>query len=223
MIDGEAIRAARERLGWSQSKLAGEASRLGGASIPQQAVTRIEAGGESKHKLAILRALDLLDRPSRQTEAAVSSDVETVGEAPPFRRLGGPRDVPELGIAVGGEDGDFTLNGTTLDYLPRPAALATRDVFAVRVKNDSMSPRFDEGHLLYVDRHREPRPGEDGIIELWPEEDGAAGRAFVKQIVSKSAVRVVARQFNPVRELTFERDRVKAIYRIVPNNELFGV
>lgn len=143
--------------------------------------------------------------------------------APTLAGASGPRNVPELGIAVGGEDGDFTLNGEALDYVPRPAALATRDVFALRVKNESMVPRFDEGHLLYIERKREPRVGEDGIIELWPEEEGGAGKAFIKQIKSKDSVRIVARQFNPAKDITFERSKVKALYRVVPNNELFGV
>ena len=158
------------------------------------------------------------EKPSPKT-----FDVELDATAPSLERAAGPRNVPELGIAVGGEDGDFTLNGEALDYVPRPAALATRDVFALRVKNESMVPRFDEGHLLYVERKREPRAGEDGIIELWPPEEGEAGRAFIKHIKSKDAVRIVAQQFNPPKDLVFARSKVKALYRVVPNNELFGV
>ncbi len=223
MTDGDAIRAAREKRGWSQAKLASEAARLGGTPVQQQVVTRIEAGGESKHKMAVLRALDLLPKPQSTAAALPPSDVEPDDDAPAFRGLGGPRNVPEIGIAVGGDDGDFDLNGEVIDYLPRPAALARRDVFAVRVKNHSMEPRFREGHVLYVDRKRQPSPGDDAVIELHPAEGHRAGRAFIKELVSKGMATVVVRQFNPPKEITYPRDQVKAIYRVVPNNELFGV
>ncbi len=150
------------------------------------------------------------------------SDVEFAPDAPPFERLVGPRDVPELGIAVGGEDGDFDLNGETIAYVPRPPALAGKDIFAIRVKNDSMEPRFYEGDLLYVERRREPRPGEDAVIELKQTEEAVGGRAFIKRLVSKGLGIIVVMQHNPEKEITFKRDHIKQVYRVVPWNEVVG-
>ena len=245
---GALIRKARKAKGLTQEQVGAH------AGITYSAVGQYETGTIKKPRADKVAAIaDLLGIPLEDLNRAISesygftleaageprqasvrrpsdatpprtSDVESDAAAPAFSALAGARNVPELGIAVGGSEGDFTLNGETLDYVPRPAALATRDVFAVRVKNDSMSPRFDEGHLLYVERKREPRAGEDAIIELWPDREGEAGPAFIKQLVSKSMATVVVRQFNPpIEAITFERSRVKAIYRVVPNNELFGV
>ena len=169
--------------------------------------------------------IDLMQvlRRSVSPKRSTISEIEPAPDAPPLRGSGGARDVEELGVAVGGEDGDFEMNGEVVDYVPRPAALAKRDVFAVRVKNDSMEPRFYEGHLLYVDRKRQPGAGDDAVVELWPIEPDRAGRAFIKQLLSKGMATVVVRQFNPPKEITFDREKVKALYRVVPNNELFGV
>lgn len=202
-------------------RLAEVASERSGASIAQQVVARIEEGRDSKHKLAVLQALDVLTNDKLTTP---TSTAEHDPDAPSAAsQVGRARDVPELGIAVGGSDGDFSLNGTTIGYVPRPLSLMRRDVFAVRVRSDSMYPRFREGTLLYVERHREPAVGDDGVFEMHPDEEGRAGRAFIKELVSKNMHTVVVRQFNPMDEITYERRRLKAMYRVVPNNELLGV
>lgn len=156
---------------------------------------------------------------TRQT----AREVELAPEAPAFDQIGGPRNVPELGISVGGEDGDFTLNGEAIDYHTRPASLAKRNVFAVRVKGTSMEPRFDEGDLLYAERNREPRVGEDGVFEMKPVDEWSAGKAFIKRLVSKGMGVIVVEQYNPPDRITYKRDDIKDIYRIVPRNELLSV
>lgn len=162
-------------------------------------------------------------RAARRRPTDLPSDVELARDAPDISTLGGARNVPEHGIAVGGEDDDFTLNGEVIDYHSRPTGLAKRDVFVVRVKGTSMEPRFREGHLLYVERKRQPGIGDDAVIELYPDEEDGAGRAFIKELVSKGMATVVVRQFNPPKPITYPREKVKALYRVVPNNELFGV
>lgn len=221
MVTGSDIKTKREARGWSQARLADAASQHSGVKIAQQVIDRVEEGRDSKHKLAILQVLDLLP-VSRSQEPEVS--VELAPGAPSAAsQVGRIRDVPELGIAVGGSDGDFSLNGETIGYVPRPLSLMKRDVFAVRVRSDSMSPRFEEGDLLYVERHRQPAIGDDGVFEMNSEEEGRAGSAFIKRLVSKNMHTVVVRQFNPPDEITYERRRLKAMYRVVPNNELLGV
>ncbi len=162
-------------------------------------------------------------RPARRRPVDPPSEVELARDAPDISTLGGARNVPEYGIAVGGEDDDFTLNGEVLDHHSRPTGLARRDVFVVRVKGTSMEPRFREGHLLYVEKKRQPGVGDDAVIELYPDEEDGAGRAFIKELVSKDMATVVVRQFNPPKPISYPRNRVKALYRVVPNNELFGV
>lgn len=222
MVSGSEIRAKREAQGWSQARLAEAASQHSCVKIAQQVIARLEEGRDSKHKLAILQVLGLL--PSAETTRLEESSVELVPDAPSAAsQVGRNRDVPELGIAVGGSEGNFSLNGETIGYVPRPLSLFRRDVFGVRVRSDSMYPRFREGALLYVERHREPAVGDDGVFEMHPDEEGCAGHAFVKELVSKNMHSVVVRQFNPPDEITYERRKLKAMYRVVPMNELLGV
>lgn len=152
-----------------------------------------------------------------------SHEVELAPDVPDFGTIGGSRDVPEYGIAVGGEEGDFTLNGEVVGYVTRPLSLKGRTVFAVRVKGSSMSPRFDEGDVLYVERHREPGLGDDGIFEMKPTDEWEAGHAFVKQLVAKGMGIVKVKQFNPAKDLSYRRDEIARMFRIVPRNELLSV
>ena len=214
-------------------------------STTPQAVYNWEKGKNrpaSKNLLALAQVLRVdgakfldgevvfLPEPDSSPESAAPTkkveeprEVELAPDAPAFDQIGGPRNVPELGISVGGEDGDFTLNGETIDYHTRPASLAKRNVFAVRVKGTSMEPRFDEGDLLYAERNREPRIGEDGVFEMKPNDEWEAGRAFIKRLVSKGMGVIVVEQFNPKRTITFKRDEIKDMYRVVPRNELLSV
>lgn len=160
--------------------------------------------------------------PSKPADPPPS--VVEVPDAPSFKsRAGRLRNVEILGGAVGGFGGDFRLNGKTIGYAPRPAPLEGRDIFAVRVTNESMWPRFKDGELIYVERHREPAIGDDAIVELLPDEPDEPGPAYVKQMVRKSASEVVVLQHNPREEITYPRARVKRLYRVVPWNEVLGV
>ena len=186
-------------------------------------VFRVDGARFIEGEIVLLADDEATSNPDKGTAPATPREVEFAPEAPAFDQIGGPRNVPELGISVGGEDGDFTLNGETIDFHTRPASLAKRNVFAVRVKGTSMEPRFDEGDLLYAERNREPRIGEDGVFEMKPTDEWAAGKAFIKRLVSKGMGVVVVEQFNPPRTLTYKRDEIKDMYRVVPRNELLSV
>lgn len=166
-----------------------------------------------------------LDQVAGRKPASVpaSTEVELVPDAPRFEELGGSRNVPVYGISVGGEEGDFSLNGETVEYVNHPRALLGRKIFAIRVKGSSMEPRFDEGDLLYVEQNREPAIGDDGVFEMKPTDEWEAGHAFIKQLVSKGMGGVKVRQFNPPKEISYKRDEIKRMYRVIPRNELLGV
>lgn len=77
--------------------------------------------------------------------------------APVIDRGAYPRDVPVRGIAVGGEDADFTLNGDTGDFVRRPPGIeGKRGVYALNIVGTSMIPAFRDGALVYVDANRIP-------------------------------------------------------------------
>lgn len=127
--------------------------------------------------------------------------------APPL----GNRDLPVLGTMVGGNNGDFYMNGQAHAYVVRPENLRTvTDAYAVYIQGDSMEPAAYAGQIAYVHPHKPPTTNNLVVIEL------QSGAAFIKQYVKRTATRLIARELQPqVREITFELSEVKNIHRIV--------
>lgn len=133
-------------------------------------------------------------------------------------------DVPVLGIAVGGSEADFYLNGQTIDYVRRPPGIANlKDVFAIYVAGSSMHPRFEEGELVYATAVRPPRQGDYVLVEMHASELGEPGAAFLKRFQRRAGSHIICQQFNPPADLEYEFDEIKRIYRVIPTNELMGV
>ena len=150
--------------------------------------------------------------------------LQTAEPAGALSRFSGPRNVPVHGIAVGGENADFQFNGTTIDYAPRPSSIAHRqDVYVLYVANDSMSPRYEEGEPLYVDPHRTPAIGDYVVLELRQEREGEPSHGFIKKLKTRTPTKIILEQFNPRRDLEFERSDVKNLHREMPYPELLGL
>lgn len=133
--------------------------------------------------------------------------------------------VQELGIGVASIDEDdsaFYLNGQTIDHVPRPPGLANRqDVFALRVANLSMWPKFRDGERIYVDTKR-PAIEDFVVVELYPAVEGDPGKAYVKMLVARDGRKLTVEQFNPPGRLEFRNQEIKRTYRVIPNEELWG-
>ena len=147
-----------------------------------------------------------------------------------------PKDVPVYGTTAGGlfhaPDGDMEIStihsGETIDWLRRPPSLAGRkDIFALFVENDSMSPRFEPGDAVYVDPKRPPAPMDYVIVQLVNGNGHDGGDhcigSLIKRLVRRTAQAVVVEQFNPQIQLTIDRANIRAVMRVIPNNELFGI
>lgn len=138
----------------------------------------------------------------------------------------GPSDIEELGITVGGlgdDDSAFAFNGQVIDMVTRPPGISNRKgVFALRVGNTSMVPKFEDGERVYVEP-RKPAIGDYVVIELKPTEEGRPGKSFIKRLVAMNSARVEVEQFNPRGRLEFERDEIKDVFRVIPVAELLGM
>lgn len=236
---GKRLRAVRKERKLSMEGLAAEM----GVSYP--AVQQWETGKtfpatENLLKLGAIFGPDFLltaDGRSVEPGDAKPSDVAGPGgyrvepnavfEGPvtlPLRN--GPRDVEERGITVGGfgdDDSAFEMNGQIIDMVTRPPGIANRQgVFALRVANESMVPKFEDGERVYVEP-RKAAIGEYVVIELYPRETDGAGKSFIKRLVSQNSGRVTVEQFNPRGRLEFERDEVRQILRVIPTAELLGI
>jgi phage repressor protein C with HTH and peptisase S24 domain len=222
----------RERAGLSQSALA---RRLG---VSPQSIQQLESAHvrRPRYLLALSRLFEvspgwLEDGSGNAGEVPA---LESKRELPPANTLPGalyvptpanqPADVEVWGVAAGGDGGDFTFNGTVIDYVRRPPGLSdARTVFAIYVVGDSMAPRYEHGDLIFVHKGRPARLGDDVVVELRGEA-GAPGACYVKRLLRRSASKITLRQFNPPRDdLEFKTAEIKQIYRVLSTAELLGV
>lgn len=113
--------------------------------------------------------------------------------------------------------------GETIDMARRPAGLAlARNVYALYIVGDSQSPRFEPGELVFVNPARPPAMGDDVVVQL-VNGNGEVRCALIKRLRRRTAHTLTLEQFNPPMQFDVPMDRVAAIHRIVPINELLGI
>jgi SOS-response transcriptional repressor LexA len=135
-----------------------------------------------------------------------------------------PLDLPVYGTAVGGEDADFEMNGEVIDRVRRPPGLAAaRNAFALYVVGTSMSPRYDEGDLIFVHPGKPPVPGCDVVVELQALDEFGRHKALLKTYRGKTPTRLLLSQLNPEGAVELALDEVKQVLRVMRTNELLGV
>ncbi len=128
----------------------------------------------------------------------------------PDRRPTLSRDLPIRGHTKAGKEGFFIDQGETWGFAMRPETLrGVAEAYAVRVHDESMSPRFEPGTVLLVDPFRAPKPGDNVIIQL------ADGQAFVKVLTRRAGGIVACSQFNPKKTLEYKQAKVKSLHLVV--------
>ncbi len=122
----------------------------------------------------------------------------------------GRKDLPILGKAQGGNDGNIVMEEGAIDWTSRPTALdGIDDAFAVYVTGDSMVPKYQAGDLVYIHPHKAPRKGRFVLIEM------AGHKGLIKQFEKWDGDTLVAQQFNPAKELRFNRSEVLKVMLII--------
>lgn len=139
--------------------------------------------------------------------------------------LPGLNDIEEKGVTVGGfgdDESAFELNGETIDYVRRPPGIIGRkNVFALRVSNTSMEPKYDDGDRVYAEK-RHPAVRDYVVVELHPLGDGRPSKSYIKRLVAMDAAKITVEQYNPRGLLEFGRHEIKQLYRVIPEKELRG-
>ena len=220
---GKAIRTARIRRGLVMRDLA----EAGGVSTG--AVGNWERGANAiamEHLQAISQKLRIDPVALSNGSLRYLDEDEALADAEQVTDFGpaptGPMDVEVLGVAVGGDDGDFTLNGEVSGYVRRPPGIAhLRKVFALHVLSESMIPRYDPGELIYVGG-RDAVAGDHVVIEMFPDDGATVGKAYVKKLKGRTKGAIVCEQYNPPKEIQFDQYAVKNMWRIIPLRELLG-
>ncbi|MEQ9487461.1 MAG: S24 family peptidase [Alphaproteobacteria bacterium] len=134
------------------------------------------------------------------------------------------KDLPVMGTAAGSAgDGAVQFEGGVIEFVRRPPALVSvKDAYAIYVVGNSMEPRLQEGSLQVVHPHRRPRPGDDVVLQIQRAADVDL-QVYVKQLDRITENAVICRHYcNTDDELVFNRDTVRAMHKILTNEDLFG-
>lgn len=222
---GDVLKRARQRRGYSQRRVA-EGIGVSTAAVGQWEIGANLPKTENLIKLAQFLKVDgqalsqgrlVFAEDDMPSEAGVVTD----WVPPPT----GPHDIERLGTSLGGEGdggGHFKFNGEVLGYVQRPPGIThLRKVFAIDILGDSMVPRFKPGEMVYCGG-RDPIPGDDVVVELFPEVEGDTGCAYIKNLVRRTPKEIIVEQYNPPKQVVFDRYAVKHIWRVIPLKELLG-
>lgn len=219
-IIGGRIAAELARRRWDAADLA---KKVG---VSRQAVEKWIAGGGMRASTARKVSQELqIELQDTLTERAVPL---TIGNARPANvQLPNtdalPVDLPVLGIAVGGTDGDFTFNGVVVDYVKRAPGIArAKDAYAIRLIGSSMEPWAKSGDLLCIDPNRPPADGDYVVIEIAGADESAPKTAMVKKLIGKTPTLFKLAQHNPAREFTVPRAKVATFHKILTLSELLS-
>lgn len=134
-----------------------------------------------------------------------------------------PNDLPVYGQGAGSilGKGAISMSGD-LGYVRRPPGLAgAKTAYALYVVGQSMEPRYFQGDLLFVQPGRPPRPGDTVVIQIQDSEN-ADIVAYIKIFQRMTDDEVICQQYNPACTIRYARATVRAVQRIMTNNDLFG-
>lgn len=127
--------------------------------------------------------------------------------------------IPLFGSAVGGEDGQFILNGNRLDDVFAPPSLSgIGGAYGVQVAGDSMSPRYEDGETVFVNPTRRPVKGDYVIAQIHLDETSPP-HAYIKRLVRRTEKELVLEQFNPAKLLTFDGNQVESVHYVLRSGE----
>lgn len=124
--------------------------------------------------------------------------------------------IPLYSAALAGPDGSVSIGASFMEMIESPTILASvPDAYAVRVVGESMTPRYEPGEVVYVHPRMPVKKGDYILAQV--AEDGSEGNimGYVKRLVSIDDRKLVVEQLHPKREMTFPRNRVRSVHKIV--------
>jgi len=185
MIDGDAVRSAREEARLSQLDLA----RMAGVS--QQLIAAIETGRTRSTKFLPRIALALNKRPGELDADWLPVEEQHHAASPASL---GERDLPVFASAQGGE-GQIIVSPDPMEIIPRPSPVAgVREAYAVYITGESMIPEFEPGDLAIVNPHLPPIAG---VTCIFYGETGGTAHATIKRLRRQTPDAWHVRQWNP--------------------------
>lgn len=215
---GQRLRDRRKQIGLDVTELANA------VGVSQPAVSQWELGITAPKRRLLGKLAQILKVSPAWLITDDDAPAGNAGGPPLLAAVAGlALDVPVYGQVVGGSGGDFRLNGQVVDYVRRPPGIANlRNVYALWIMGDSMSPWNKNGDLIYVSPARPPVVGDHVVVQMQDQSDGEPGIAMVKLLVGKTATQLKLSQYNPSREFAVALSKVKAIHKVLALRELLG-
>lgn len=220
------VRALRKRTGLSMASFA-RALGYKGASSVQRYENPVEySGGYLPRDLVSLmeKALVRKGTPpiSRDEVWELAGPEFSAAQAEPSNASIGSKTrgdavtIPLYGQAVGGIDGEFVLNeGNKLaDIFAPPELESVSGAYAVTVSGESMSPRYEDGEVVYVHPTERPVRGDYVVAQIHNPNEGPP-LAYVKRLIRHNEGGLVVEQLNPPKELRFEHRAVVSVHLIL--------
>ena len=206
---GDRVRERRLALKLSQPQLA---KKAGG--ITYQAIQQLEAGGGTKHLVAIARALGVSAEWLQDGTGPAPSGRSTPSRAQLAEKL------KVLGMAECGADGWSLWNGDVIDMVDRPASLAgVPSAYGVYVVGGSMEPRYYPGELVLIHPGKPVTLGAFVLVQRKPKQDGDPPLAVIKRLIKRTASKITLEQFNPAKSFDIRSDDIVSIHRVVGASE----
>ena len=185
MALGSRIRHYREKAGLTLEQL----SERSGVDVGTISALENRDSGRSKYATAIAQGLrmtvEMLENENHDYDihnllsapAPASADLLTseVGDAVPIKRF---RKIPVVGEVKGGDDGFLEETQYPVGFGDGYVEYPTTDpnAYAVRVRGDSMHPRYRAGEFVVVEPNIEAQEGDDVVVIC------ANGRKMLKQL-----------------------------------------
>ncbi len=115
-----------------------------------------------------------------------------------------------------------TIIEGAIDYVRRPPALEhAKDIYAIYVSGDSMTPAHNPGDLRFVHPHKACRPG-DTVIVKTRAHAGDPEQSYIKRLTKRMPGKILLEQLNPPANLEIPTDFIVHMHRVLTTNELFG-
>lgn len=123
--------------------------------------------------------------------------------------------IPVYGQAVAGINGEFSFDGKKLFEVPCPPCLLNvENAYGVEVAGDTMSPRYEDGEIVYIDTVRRIKKGDYVVAKIMMREDDSFPTVFIKRFIRHNEQELVLAQLNPAKELVFPHQHVLSVHYI---------
>ena len=123
--------------------------------------------------------------------------------------------IPIYGQAVAGINGEFAFDGKKLFEVPCPPQLLNvENAYGVEVAGDTMSPRYEDGEIVYIDTLRRIKKGDYVVAKIMMRKEDSFPTVFIKRFTRHNEKELVLTQLNPEKELVFPHQHVVSVHYI---------